>query len=89
MQGLAFSSDRHWLAAGSIDFGGARTVRLWDLSRLTADPTMLVGQEYAVFALEFSPDARWLATGRPMQKLSCGTFKALSSRKFCAAISGQ
>jgi WD40 repeat protein len=39
------------------------TVRLWDMHNRTAEPVILRGHEREVWALAFSSDGRWLASG--------------------------
>jgi WD40 repeat protein len=72
---VAFSPDRRWLVAGSVD----KTVWVWpfagDVSRLAAEPRVLRGHANRVWSVAFSPECasspeasvqwceQWLASG--------------------------
>jgi serine/threonine protein kinase len=58
VEGLAFTNNGRWLAAGDVDEGG---VRLWDLTS-DGSPTIL-WPKARVRSVAFSPDARLLAAG--------------------------
>lgn len=69
---LAFSPDGHWLAAGGC--GGLRTGRmacptdstalvLWDLTQPGFPPSCLPGHRGEIYALAFTPDSQFLASG--------------------------
>jgi len=55
---VAFSHDDALLAVG----GREGTVKLWDLSDLSAEPKALIGHEGIVWSVAFSPDRKTLAS---------------------------
>ena len=56
---IAFSPDGKRLASGSSD----KTIRIWSLDDLKAEPVVLRGHESFVDSVAFSPDGRRLASG--------------------------
>jgi WD40 repeat protein len=60
---VAFSPDRHWVAAGSWDY----TTQLLDLTKPGAKPFVLRGHTARTLSVAFSPDSQWLATGNEDQ----------------------
>jgi WD40 repeat protein len=59
MTTFAFSPDSQFLAGGSDD----RTLRVWELNNLQANPGILRGHESTIYEIAFSPNSHWLASG--------------------------
>ena len=55
-------------------------MRLWDMHNRTAEPVVLRGHEREVWAVAFSSDGRWLASGSGDQPCGCGTCTAATAR---------
>jgi WD40 repeat protein len=58
---VALSADNRWVVTGSSD----NTARLWDLSAKdpAANPVVLRGHYWPIYAVAISADNRWVVTG--------------------------
>lgn len=59
---MAISSDSRWLATG---VNGKNALQVWDLStgQAVSEPLLHPGDFFGIFAIEFSPDGRWVLSG--------------------------